>query len=151
MRITKIKNREQHKHYCDEASRLVAIDPEVDSIDGLRLQLLAVYIEEYERKLFCFEDTTKLVERSNNWAAEVWDESDLPESEQSLPETLSLAKAAGSCGYTHGWRDAMKQLKEIWSCAREIEQIDLGGDVLIEGRHYRWTTFEDWKKENGRD
>lgn len=111
MKITKIENREQHEQYCVEASRLVAIDPDADSIDGLRLQLLAVYIEEYERKLFCFEDTAKLVARSNEWAAEVWDESDLPESEQSLPETISLAKAASSMGYTAGWNDAMKNLK----------------------------------------
>lgn len=92
-----------------------------------------------------------IIQKSNAWAETVWDESDLPESERSLPETLSLAKACGSMGYTEGWCAAMKYLETVWHSARESEKIDLGGGVFIEGRHYRWLSFEDWKKENGRD
>lgn len=148
MKISKIKSKSQYEQYTHAAMNLVAIDPEPESIEGLQLQLLTDYIDEYEKCRFTFDDKTDIIKKSNAWAEEVWDESNLPESEQSLPETISLAKAAGSMGYTEGWCAAMRLLKYVWDLARESEQIDLGAGLVIEGRHYRWSTFEDWKKEN---
>ncbi|MFN4973828.1 MAG: hypothetical protein ACK5GV_01125 [Bacteroidota bacterium] len=70
------------------------------------------------------KNKSDIIQKSNAWAETVWDESDLPESERSLPETLYLAKAAGSMGYTEGWCAAMKYVESICN-----------------------STFEEWKNK----
>jgi HTH-type transcriptional regulator/antitoxin HigA len=49
MELRIIKTDEQHRGYLEEARRLAKGDPEPDSADGARLELLAKLIEDYER------------------------------------------------------------------------------------------------------
>jgi HTH-type transcriptional regulator / antitoxin HigA len=49
-----IKTDEQHRRYLEEARRLAKGDPEPESGDGARLQLLAKLIDDYERARFTF-------------------------------------------------------------------------------------------------
>jgi HTH-type transcriptional regulator / antitoxin HigA len=49
-----IKTDEQHRRYLEEARRLAKGDPEPESDDGARLELLAKLIDDYERERFKF-------------------------------------------------------------------------------------------------
>ena len=52
MRI--IKTAEQHRRYLEEARRLAKGDPEPESDEGARLELLAKLIDDYEKERFKF-------------------------------------------------------------------------------------------------
>jgi HTH-type transcriptional regulator/antitoxin HigA len=54
MELQIIKTEDHHRRYLEEARRLAKGDPEPDSDDGARLQLLAKLIAEYERGRFKF-------------------------------------------------------------------------------------------------
>jgi HTH-type transcriptional regulator / antitoxin HigA len=49
-----IKTEEQYRRYLSEVERLAAQDPESDSADGGRLELLAKLLEDYEKARFKF-------------------------------------------------------------------------------------------------
>lgn len=55
MLIRIIKTKAQHKAAFDEVARLARLDPAPESRDGLRLELLAKLVEEYEKARFVFE------------------------------------------------------------------------------------------------
>lgn len=54
MELRIIKTDEQHRRYLEEARRLAKSDPEPESDDGARLELLAKLIDDYERERFKF-------------------------------------------------------------------------------------------------
>ena len=54
MELRIIKTDEQHRRYLEEARRLAKGDPEPESPDGARLELLAKLIDDYERERFKF-------------------------------------------------------------------------------------------------
>jgi HTH-type transcriptional regulator/antitoxin HigA len=54
MVIRIIKTKAQHRAAHDEAVRLARLDPAPESSDGLRLELLAKLIEDYEKARFVF-------------------------------------------------------------------------------------------------
>jgi HTH-type transcriptional regulator/antitoxin HigA len=54
MELRIIKTDEQHRRYLEEARRLAKADPEPESHDGARLELLAKLIDDYERERFRF-------------------------------------------------------------------------------------------------
>lgn len=49
-----IKTRAQHREAVEEISRLAAIDPAPQSAEGVRLELLAKLVGDYERERFVF-------------------------------------------------------------------------------------------------
>lgn len=49
-----IKTEEQYRRYLDEVARLAANDPDVDTDEGARLELLAKLVEDYEKARFNF-------------------------------------------------------------------------------------------------
>jgi len=55
MVIRIIKTKAQHRAALDEAMRLARLDPAPESNDGLRLELLAKLIEDYEKARFVFD------------------------------------------------------------------------------------------------
>ena len=54
MELRIIKTDEQHRRYLEEARRLAKREPEAESDDGARLELLAKLIDDYERARFSF-------------------------------------------------------------------------------------------------
>ena len=54
MIIRIIKTKAQHKAALDEVTRLTLLDPAPESSDGLRLELLAKLVEDYESSRFMF-------------------------------------------------------------------------------------------------
>ena len=54
MEIRIIKSDAQHRRYCAEVERLVPLDPDLESKEGGRLELLAKLIEDYERECYPF-------------------------------------------------------------------------------------------------
>ena len=54
MELRIVKTDEQHRRYLEEARRLAKGDPEPESSDGARLELLAKLIDDYERERFRF-------------------------------------------------------------------------------------------------
>ena len=50
-----IKTGEEYRSYLAEVERLAVDDPEVDSPEGRRLELLAKLVEDYEKECFVFE------------------------------------------------------------------------------------------------
>ncbi len=54
MELRIIKTDEQHRRYVEEARRLAKGDPEPESDDGARLELLAKLIDDYEKERFKF-------------------------------------------------------------------------------------------------
>lgn len=50
-----IKTKEQYQHYLHEVEQLAARDPDSDSKDGARLELLAKLVEDYEKERFRFQ------------------------------------------------------------------------------------------------
>jgi HTH-type transcriptional regulator/antitoxin HigA len=54
MVIRILKTKAQHKAALEEITRLARLDPEPESDDGLRLELLAKLIEDYESARFAF-------------------------------------------------------------------------------------------------
>lgn len=54
MELRIIKTEEQHRRYLQEARRLAKADPEPETSDGARLELLAKLIDDYERERFRF-------------------------------------------------------------------------------------------------
>lgn len=51
-----IKTDEHYRRYLEEARRLAKRDPEPESEDGARLELLAKLIEDYEKERFSFRE-----------------------------------------------------------------------------------------------
>ena len=49
-----VKTEQQYRRYLSEVERLAARDPESDSADGGRLELLAKLVEDYEKARFKF-------------------------------------------------------------------------------------------------
>ena len=49
-----IKTDEQHKVFLVEVERLTALDPDPESPEGLRLELMAKLVEDYEKTRFAF-------------------------------------------------------------------------------------------------
>ena len=49
-----IKDDEQYQEYVDQVAQLAALDPDVDSPDGARLELLAKLVDDYERETIEF-------------------------------------------------------------------------------------------------
>jgi|SRR5688572_12812484 len=49
-----IKTDEQYRHFLAEVERLAGLDPEPDSSEGARLELLGSLVEMYERVRFAF-------------------------------------------------------------------------------------------------
>ena len=49
-----IKTKAQHKMAVEEVNRLVRLNPPAESSDGLRLELLAKLVEDYEKARFVF-------------------------------------------------------------------------------------------------
>jgi antitoxin component HigA of HigAB toxin-antitoxin module len=49
-----IKTDEQYRRFLEEVERLAALDPDPDSSEGARLELLAMLVEMYERVRFAF-------------------------------------------------------------------------------------------------
>jgi hypothetical protein len=94
-----------------------------------------------------------ILKRARAFAEAHWDESDLPEEEKSSKDVLDLCKVCGSSGFMAGWKKAvefmLEEQKLAWSAARDMEQIHIGGNDYIEGRHYAWLTFEDWVNRKG--
>lgn len=56
MDIKVLKTTVDYRDALQEAERLVAIDPQPQTIDGERLQLFALLIEDYERRNYSFDD-----------------------------------------------------------------------------------------------
>lgn len=54
MELRIIKTDEQYRRYLEEARRLAKRDPEPESEDGARLELLAKLVEDYEKERFSF-------------------------------------------------------------------------------------------------
>ena len=54
MIIRIIKTKAQHKVALEEVMRLARLDPAPESSDGLRLELLAKLVEDYEKARFVF-------------------------------------------------------------------------------------------------
>ena len=54
MVIRIIKTKAQHKAALEEIARLARLDPVAESSDGLRLELLAKLVEDYENARFVF-------------------------------------------------------------------------------------------------
>ena len=54
MELRIIKTQEQYRRYLGEVERLAARDPDPDSADGARLELLAKLVEDYEKARFKF-------------------------------------------------------------------------------------------------
>jgi len=54
MELRIIKTGELYRRYLEEARRLAKADPEPESDDGARLELLAKLIDDYERERFTF-------------------------------------------------------------------------------------------------
>jgi HTH-type transcriptional regulator/antitoxin HigA len=54
MEIRIIKTRSQYRLALAEVARLVPLDPRAESKDGIRLELLAKLVEEYEKARFIF-------------------------------------------------------------------------------------------------
>lgn len=49
-----IKTDEQYRRFLEEVERLAALDPDPDTSEGARLELLAMLVEKYERVRFAF-------------------------------------------------------------------------------------------------
>jgi HTH-type transcriptional regulator / antitoxin HigA len=49
-----IKTDEQHRYFLAEVGKLAALDPEPESAQGVRLELLAKLVEDYEKTRFAF-------------------------------------------------------------------------------------------------
>lgn len=49
-----IKTDEHYRHFRQEAERLARLDPDPDSPEGVRLELLAKLVEDYEKIRFAF-------------------------------------------------------------------------------------------------
>ncbi len=49
-----IQNDEQYKKYLEEINNLIAQDPELNTLEGERLSLLAIVVKEYEDNHFFF-------------------------------------------------------------------------------------------------
>lgn len=49
-----VETQEQYRRYLGEVERLAAQDPDPDSADGSRLELLAKLVEDYEKARFSF-------------------------------------------------------------------------------------------------
>lgn len=54
MELRVIKSQEQYHRYLEEARQLVRRDPDPRTPEGARLELLALLIEDYEKKRFKF-------------------------------------------------------------------------------------------------
>jgi HTH-type transcriptional regulator/antitoxin HigA len=54
MDIRIIKTKEQYRRYLKEVDRLVPLDPDPRTRQGVRLQLLAKLVEDYEKARFKF-------------------------------------------------------------------------------------------------
>ena len=54
MELRIVKTDEQHRRYLEEARRLLKKDPDPESPEGARLELLAKLIDDYERERFKF-------------------------------------------------------------------------------------------------
>jgi HTH-type transcriptional regulator/antitoxin HigA len=54
MELRIIKTAEQHRRYLEEARRLAKGDPEPESDEGARLELMAKLIDDYEKERFQF-------------------------------------------------------------------------------------------------
>ncbi len=54
MELRIIKTQDQYRRYLAETERLAAQDPEADSADGGRLELLAKLVEDYEKARYKF-------------------------------------------------------------------------------------------------
>ena len=52
MKLGIIKTETQYRDYLAEVDRLVISDPEVTSVNGVRLELLAKLVEDYEKVKF---------------------------------------------------------------------------------------------------
>lgn len=55
MELKILKNDVEHKAALQEAERLIDLDPLVGTPDGERLELLALLIEDYEKRVYQFE------------------------------------------------------------------------------------------------
>lgn len=60
MRIKVIKNESDYQAALDELDRLLGIDPDIDTKDGERLELLALLIEDYETRTYPVELPTAI-------------------------------------------------------------------------------------------
>jgi HTH-type transcriptional regulator/antitoxin HigA len=49
-----IETEDQYQHYLAEVAQLAARDPDIQSAEGGRLELLAKLVEEYEKERFKF-------------------------------------------------------------------------------------------------
>jgi HTH-type transcriptional regulator/antitoxin HigA len=49
-----IKTDDQYRHFLTEVEKLAALDPEPESVRGVRLELLAKLVEDYEKACFVF-------------------------------------------------------------------------------------------------
>lgn len=54
MELRIIKTDEQYRHFLAEVERLAVLDPDPDSDQGVRLELLAMLVETYEKMRFAF-------------------------------------------------------------------------------------------------
>jgi HTH-type transcriptional regulator/antitoxin HigA len=54
MDIRIIKTKQQYRRYLEEVDRLVALDPDLRTAEGGRLELLAKLVEDYEKEHFKF-------------------------------------------------------------------------------------------------
>ena len=52
MDIAVVKTEAQYREYLNEIDRLVALDPDPDSSEGKRLDLLALVVEDYEKSRY---------------------------------------------------------------------------------------------------
>jgi len=62
-----IKTEEQYRRYLDAVARLAANDPDADSNEGVRLELLAKLVEDYEKARFHFAQPDPLKRYSSEW------------------------------------------------------------------------------------
>jgi len=54
MDVRIIKTKQQYRRYLEEVDRLVPLDPDPETPEGARLELLAKLVEDYEKERFKF-------------------------------------------------------------------------------------------------
>ena len=56
MELRIIKTDKQYERCLAEVSRLAALDPDIQSDEGVRLELLAKLVEDYEKTTYIFNE-----------------------------------------------------------------------------------------------
>ena len=93
-----IKTDEQHLEFLAEVERLAILDPDPDSPQGLRLELLAMLVENYEKVRYAFskpDPVEALVFRMEQQGLRQKDIAPLLGGKNRASEVLSRKRASG--------------------------------------------------------